>query len=330
MDHFFVDLHCDTLMMLLITDPERGELYRAPKAMVDLERMVQGKCMAQCFAIFMPQPDFWTEHRGLPPMDDETYIATLYGYYQKALAEHGDLIAPARSAAEIRANHAAGKMSAVLTMEDGRPVQGRLEQLDRYHAMGIRAISLTWNAANCFGFPNSTDPAAMARGLTPFGKEAVEYMQELGILVDVSHLSDGGFWDVAERCKKPFIATHSNCRALAGHPRNLTDEMIRALADKGGVAGINFASEFLNADPGDRRSTVAAMARHARHMADVGGVGVVALGSDLDGISSQLEIGSSAQMPLLADGLKGEGFTENEIDLIYHGNALRVFAETMG
>ena len=137
----------------------------------------------------------------------------------------------------------------------------------------------------------------MAAGLTDFGKEAVERMEQLGMLVDVSHLSDGGFWDVSRLCKGPFVASHSNCRALNPHPRSLTDEMLRTLAEHGGVAGLNFAPEFLNGDITCQDSRVEDMVTQLRHRINVGGEDCAALGSDLDGIGGRLEIDSSAAMP---------------------------------
>ncbi len=208
-------------------------------------------------------------------------------------------------------------------------MDGKLENIKRFYDMGVRVLSLTWNAPNCFGFPNSTDPEIMSKGLTDFGKDAIIYMQELGMLVDVSHLSDGGFYDVANICKKPFVATHSNCRSLSPHQRNLTDDMLRVLGDAGGVTGINLGPEFLNADITCKDSTAALMAAHARHMANHGGVGCVALGSDFDGVEGSLQISDPTKMELLADALKAEGFTSSEIDQIAWGNAMRVLEEAV-
>lgn len=224
-------------------------------------------------------------------------------------------------------NFADGKLSAVFTIEDGRAVQGKMENIKRFYDMGVRAMTLTWNFENCFGAPNSKDPAIMNKGLTDFGKEAIVYMQELGMLVDVSHLSDGGFYDVANICKKPFVATHSNARALCPHQRNLKDDMIRLLGNAGGVTGLNFGPEFLNEDITCKDSTAKLMAKHARHIANLGGVDCVAVGSDFDGIEGNLEISSPAKMELLADALKAEGFTAAEVDKIANGNVLRVMDE---
>src|SRR5699024_7042079 len=110
-----------------------------------------------------------------------------------------------------------------------------LRRLHEFYDAGVRLITLTWNYENAAGYPNSRDSSVMRKGLKPFGKVLIEEMNDLGMIIDVSHLSDGGFWDVARRSKKPFIASHSNARAVTSHPRNLTDEMIRAIAEKGGV-----------------------------------------------------------------------------------------------
>lgn len=327
-----IDMHCDTLSLSYVRGydklPEELDIFEMPGS-VDLKRLHESGAMAQFFAAFLPPVSYFAKE-GIPFPGDDAYIAFCKRVLDSSLAKHGDIAAPARTAEEIRQNFAQGKVSAVFTLEDGRAVDGRMEKLRQFHAMGVRAIALTWNFENCFGAPNSRDPAVMQKGLTAFGREAVVYMQQLGILVDVSHLSDGGFYDVARLCKKPFVATHSNCRALSAHPRNLTDEMLRLLGEAGGVAGLNFAPEFLNPDPANRASTAERMAAHARHIADVGGMDCVALGSDFDGITGELEIGDPTQMDLLADALHKQSFTQDQIDQIFYGNALRVLAETIG
>ena len=320
-------MHCDSLLKLM-ANPENTDLYDSPVTSVDFKRMREGGQMAQFFAIFM-LPEYGWDMVGMGPLSDEDYIAACLKILNDNLKKYSDIAAPAKDAAEIEENFKAGKPSAVLTMEDGRAVLGKMENLERFYEMGVRAISLTWNHENCFGFPNSEDPALMQKGLTPFGKEAVEYMQELGILVDVSHLSDGGFYDVADICKKPFVATHSNCRALSPHQRNLTDEMIRTLADAGGVSGINFSPNFLNEDITARSSTARLMAKHARHMADTGGIECVALGSDLDGIEGDLEVYDCAQLVRLEDALLKEGFSFSDIEKIFYKNVLRVMKDAV-
>lgn len=321
----YIDMHCDSVMLAKFLDKEHS-LYSSENLMVDFKKMQKGEAMAQCFAVFMPSEDTWGRF-GVDKMDDDDYISRARQIILDNVAAHGDIINMAYSADDIVANDRAGKMSAILTMEDGRAVQGKLENLKRYYDMGFRALSLTWNYHNCFGAPNSKDPAVMAQGLTDFGKEAVEYMQELGIAIDVSHLSRGGFWDVAKICKKPFIATHSNAYELSPHQRNLKDEQIKALAAAGGVTGLNFCPQFLQPDTVSNVSTAELLAKHARHIADVGGVDVVGIGSDFDGIEGKLEISDASKMQMLADALLKEKFTYDEIEKIFYKNVLRALGD---
>ena len=174
------------------------------------------------------------------------------------------------------------------------------------------------------------------KGLKPFVKEAVQYMEELGILVVTSHLNFGGFDDLCEIMKKPFVATHSNAMALCPHKRNLDDSRLKKLAAKGGCTGLNFGPEFLNKDTQSaekndfcRDTTAYLIAEHARHIADVAGVDTVALGTDFDGIGGNLEVGSPDQMWILERELKRHGFTESEIDKIAYRNVLRVMDEAV-
>lgn len=324
----YIDTHCDTLMGSYF-DPAGFNLLNNPKTMVDFSRMQQGGAMAQFFAMFLP-PVGAEKMMGLDkPIDDEDYLAKLSSALKRNIAENSDIISFATNADELEANEKAGKMSAFLTIEDGRSVNGFMDNLQRYYDMGVRLISLTWNFKNCFGSPNSKDPEVMAEGLTDFGKDAVVRMQELGMLVDVSHLSDGGFMDVAKLAKVPFIASHSNCRTLSPHQRNLTDEMIKILADKGSVAGINFGPEFLNADVTCKDSTNELIVKHIKHFIHIGGTDCVGLGSNFDGIGGNLEVGSSDKVPMIWDLLHKKGISDDVIEKIAWKNHFRVIKEAM-
>lgn len=324
----FIDMHCDSLMTLFYEDPVHADLYDSKVTAVDFKRMQQAGFLAQFFAIFVIPRDRYEMHH-VTPISDEEYIETLYQYFEKNVREHQDIIAKAGNYQDILRNQADHKMSAVLTMEDGRTVHGDMKLLEKYYHMGIRAMNLTWNEVNCFGAPNSSNPEIMQQGLTAFGKEAVEYMQELGMLVDVSHLSDGGFYDVASICKKPFIASHSNARALCPHPRNLTDEMIRMLGESGSVTGLNLGPEFLNKDITCIDSTVELMVNHVRYMSNIGGIDCLGIGTDFDGIEGNLEVLDCSMLELVVHGLSKAGFTATEIDKICYGNVMRVIKEAM-
>ena len=321
----YIDMHCDTLM--LFADPRSRKNLRSNDGAVDFTRLRQGGAMAQFFAVFLPQPDYFARE-GLPLPTDEQYIERLRAGLEEQLRQHADLAAPARCAADIERNAADGKVSAVLTMEDGRAVDGRLDNLDRFYALGFRAVALLWNHENCLGYPNSCNAALMRKGLKDFGFAAVERMNRLGMLIDVSHLSAGGFFDVAWTSRVPFIASHSNAAALCGHPRNLTDEQLRVLGDKGGVAGVNVVPNFLRSNSMDAR--ISDMVLHIRHIVQTGGLDCCAIGTDFDGTGGNLEIGSADQMPRLFEALRGEGFSEDAIEKIAWRNAMRVFREVVG
>ena len=222
-------------------------------------------------------------------------------------------------------NDRIGKLSAIITIEEGGAIKGKLQNLRNFYRLGVRLITLTWNYPNEIGYP-SCMPEHMDKGLTPFGEEVVHEMNKLGMLIDVSHLSDGGFHDVARLSTKPCVASHSNARALCPHTRNLTDDMIKVLSNKGGVMGINFEREFL----GNRDiSTVEEMVNHIKHIRNVGGIEVIAIGTDYDGINQQLEIENMGQISKLILGLQNNGFNEEEIEKIFYKNALRVIKDVL-
>ena len=330
MTYGYIDMHCDTLLKAIID----GRLYDHPGNMLDVSRMVLAGQGAQFFAVFFPPKvcgnnEISANVKPLPafPQDDELFEKARR-LLLDTTANYPDVIKMAYSAQDIEKNMKAGLCSAILTIEDGRAINGDIIKLRRFYDAGVRAVSLTWNKSNCFGHPNSFDPAVMRLGLTDFGKEAISEMNALGMLVDVSHLSDGGFWDVVKLSKKPFAATHSNCRALCEHPRNLSDEMIKALASMGGVAGVNFAPDFLSAD--DRHiSRVEDICRHVEHLFNVGGEDCAGLGTDFDGIDGRFEIGQPNEMTKLFDALKQTGFSERQLDKFAYANTLRVLRDVL-
>lgn len=229
-----------------------------------------------------------------------------------------------------------------LWQEEGRETTGSLENkncqkvienLENMYNKGVRLITLTWNHENCLGYPNSENKYVMAKGLKKTGIEAVLRMNELGIIVDVSHLSDGGFYQVAElmaKAKRPFIASHSNARAVTGHQRNMTDNMIRVLADNGGIMGLNLSPHFLNdIEPKNGSSRIADMVRHILHIRSVGGAEVLAIGSDFDGIEGQLQVKNPPDFEMLWSALEKAGVSNRELEKIWQGNGLRVLSEVI-
>lgn len=319
-------MHCDTLMMAYMCGKE--DIYEMPYTL-DLKRMREGNQLAQFFAIFFTNDAVRKFFGREEAIDDREYFETCRAIFLNSTEKYGDFFAAACSYDDIIRNEREGKMSGLLTIEDGRCVDNSLDKLKEFYDAGVRLISLTWNYENCFGFPHSQDPDMMQKGLKTFGKEAIQYMNELGMLIDVSHLSDGGFWDCIEISKAPIVASHSNARSLSPHTRNLTDAMIKAIAEKGGLIGINFGPEFLNKDITSKTSTVDLIVQHIKHLVDVGGVEVVGLGSDFDGIMGELEVDGPHKDYLIFDALQKAGYSSQAIEKIAYKNALRVIQDTL-
>ena len=316
----FVDLHCDTIGCLARMEKEEAGL-RANHLHVDLEKMKKGDALLQCFALYIETTPDGVGYNGQSPYE---IFEQERACYERELQKNADLLAPVHMFSDISKNEAAGKVSALLTVEDAVFLDGKIERVRECCEKGVRLLTFTWNYENSLGFPNgSTDE----QGLKPFGFAVLEEMNALGMIADVSHLSDRGFWDVAGHAKKPFVASHSNARALCDVPRNLTDEMLRALGETGGVAGLNFAAFFLT--PGSSRTTISDLLRHAVYMADKAGIDAVALGSDFDGIKCTLEFQDYSGMPMIEEALHTV-FTADEVDKITHLNALRVFRDCIG
>ena len=310
-----IDLHCDTMMACYF----RKQALRDFEGHINIEKLTKGGCMAQALALFLPTDGHLARDGKTAPWD---LYKSMLSCWNENVDANSDVMRRAFSADDIRKNAEEGFMSALLTVEDGIGIDGKMERLEEMYSDGVRMLTLTWNFENSLGFPNSADPSLHMKGLKPFGIEAVHRMNELGMIIDVSHLSEGGFFDVARESKKPFVASHSCARALRDHQRNLTDEQLRTLADRGGVVGINFCSDFLSEDRVN--SYAKDVVRHMVHFRDVAGTDALAWGSDFDGIESVLDFRDYSGMPLIID-LLSEEFTDDEIDRINSKNFLRVF-----
>lgn len=186
-------------------------------------------------------------------------------------------------------------------------------------------ITLTWNYENTIGYPNK-DYTFTNEGLKPFGIEVLKQMDELGIIIDVSHLSDGGFWDVLKYGTRPFVASHSNARSIMNHPRNLTDKMIKEMGNRDCIIGLNYYGAFLQEN---EESTFESICKHMDHIIKVGGEDILCLGSDFDGIDGSLPMTGCEDLNLLVNAMREFGFTDDIIAKICYKNALKFF-ETYG
>ncbi|MBQ2923906.1 MAG: dipeptidase [Tyzzerella sp.] len=316
-----IDLHCDTIWMLM---REKNTNLKNNLFCVDVEKMKAAGSMAQFFACFIYLNEIASEERW------EIGYQLALDMIKRGKAEFAACsknIALALSYGDMVTNYAKGKLSAFLTVEEGGILNSDLNRLQTLYDEGIRLITLTWNHENCIAYPNSKDKAIMQKGLKPFGVEVVEKMNELGMLIDVSHLSDGGFWDVLKYSKKPIVASHSNVRSLCEHPRNLSDEMIKALAEQGGIAGVNLYPYFINKNG---KATVEDIADHVWHMYQTGGEDFIAVGTDFDGFDEgELEIAHIGEMGKLYHAVKRRGLTERQMEKFWSGNAMRVMQQVL-
>ncbi|HIZ70442.1 MAG TPA: dipeptidase [Candidatus Atopostipes pullistercoris] len=325
----YIDLHADTILPIL-QQGEDASLYENSNTHIDIKRLQKGQALAQCFAVWLPDGDFDlidVDSRFNPsnPEEDLEYIDLAVNRLNQEIKQHSEDIAWAKNSTDIRQNDKDGKISAILTLEDARAINHSLENIERFYKQGFKIIGLLWNQENCLGFPNNTDPKINQKGLKPFGIEAIQYMEELGMLVDVSHLNDGGIADVLTYAKKPVLATHSNARSIANHPRNLIDEHIKGIAESGGLIGLCISPRFLRGSGNE--STIEDMIRHLDYILDVGGEDVLAIGTDFDGTSGNFEIGSPKEMPKLFEHLEQHHWPLERIEKLAHKNALRVFKE---
>lgn len=312
------DMHCDTISEIWKSRRRGSPQQLCRNSLhVDIRKMKKSGYLLQNFAMYT---DLKKES------DPFEYVRELIAVFYDEMQKNKDDIGVIKSYDEILENEKQGKMSALMTIEEGGCCRGEIRKLETLYHLGARMMTLTWNYPNELAYPHTT--AAEHQGLTKKGFAFIERMEELGIIIDVSHLSDAGFWDIANHTKKPFVASHSNARALCGHSRNLKDDMIKVIADRGGVIGLNYYGCFLNGDS-DSYSRVSKIAEHARHIISVGGRECLGLGSDFDGISGELEMQDCSQIHRLVEELERQHFTGCEIEKILYQNVLRVYREML-
>lgn len=320
-----VDMHCDTILKLY-DDLHHGkeDSLLENDGHIDLKKMQKGNYLLQNFAMFVdlsknPQPFLKANQ--------------LINYYYHEIEKYPELIKPVFCYQDIIDHQQAGIMSSLLTLEEGAVVENDLSLLEHYYRLGVRMITLTWNHVNGIGYPNLSNISCYEDmfkindhdGLTPFGLQYIKEMERLGIIIDVSHLSDAGFYDVYHHTTKPFVASHSNTRQVCGVARNMSDDMILKLASRGGVMGINFCSDFLTTEGTHQTSYIKDMVQHILYIKNLAGIDCIGLGSDFDGIGSKLEMKDASGYQMLYSALIEAGLSIEEIEKIFYKNVLRVY-----
>ncbi|NLZ81186.1 MAG: membrane dipeptidase [Clostridiales bacterium] len=315
-----VDMHCDTVSIIAEKRKAGIEvgLYENDFH-IDIKKMKKGNYILQNFAMFIDMEKC---------QDPSLYCMEMIDCYEQLLLENKEHIAAVYSYSDIEKNYKSGKLSALLTIEEGGACKGSIDLLKEFYSKGVRMMTLLWNYENELGYPNTM---VIQSGLKEKGLEFIWSMEEMGMIVDVSHMSDRCFYDVIKHSKKPFVASHSNARVLSPHGRNLTDDMIEKIAMKGGLIGLNFCPYFLdrNTIKHEAKSKVEYMIEHIKYIINIGGINCLGLGSDFDGMEGDLELEDASYLPMLEHKLIEAGFKSNEIEAIFYKNILNLYKELL-
>ena len=307
-----IDLHCDTIMQLL-DHPDSGDLYRNTWK-IDIEKLQKAHSKVQDFALFINLGDTNDPYGRYEEMRNLcTTQIHLYGEHIQHVLSYQD----------VESVYKSGKIGALMSIEEGGVLGGDLDKLKQAYQDGVRLITLTWNYPNGLGEPHCGE---QHKKLTPKGIEFVEAMQDLGIIVDCSHLNDAGTEQLGDILDVPFVASHSNAREVTAHTRNLPDNLIKLIANKGGVIGLNFAQAFLGTSPVSRIDDIV---KHGLYLINKGGEDVVALGTDFDGIKPNTEIKDASEMFRLYDAFKEAGLSVEQCEKLFWKNADRLLKEIL-
>ena len=328
----FYDLHCDTISAVyeLRKQGKQAEL-RSNSLHLDLEKLQRGSYGLQTFALFVNKGE--AENCCLEAKN-------IVKLFKEEMEKNQDVISQVYTFEDIEENEREGKLSALLSLEEGAIFEKSPDDLKWFYDQGARIATFTWNHENSLGYPNDFGnpmkerpwSTGNPRGLKQRGVEFLEQMERLHTIPDVSHLSDGGFWDVARYAKRPFLATHSNARGVAPDAaRNLTDDMIRALAEKGGIMGLNFCVSFVREKwtPGEQGATMEELIRQMKYIVNIGGEECLGLGSDFDGIGEVPEMRNGAGMPRLAAAMEQAHMPYSLIEKICWKNVRRFLKENL-
>ena len=329
------DGHNDVLLRLWMAGDGRGDGFvNGMDTHIDAIKAKQGGLAGGFFAMFTPQQD--TSGKailGTDPIAMDTALTATHAMMDifNALATRKDGLRACRNSQEVKTAMDEGVMAGILHIEGAEAIAPDLGNLQQFYDQGLRSIGPVWSRSNDFGhgvpfdFPGSPDQGP---GLTEAGKALVRACDDLGIMLDLSHLNEAGFWDIARLTDRPLVATHSNVHALSPSPRNLTDPQLAAVAESGGLVGLNFAAGFLRDDGQKSPNTpVSILIDHLSYLLDHLGEDGVALGSDFDGAIIPSAIGDASGLPQLVRAMQDAEYGDRLIAKICHENWLKMIAQ---
>ncbi|MBM7045854.1 MULTISPECIES: dipeptidase [Rhizobium] len=305
---------------------------------IDLPRARRGGLAGGLCAVFIPSPDQPRDGNGdFPAPSQPQALNETLAMFRLLLAieaQSDGALKVCRSAGDIRSSIADGRFAAVFHIEGAEAIAADLDALYVLHQAGLRTLGPVWSRPNVFAygvpfrFPSTPD---IGPGLSDAGKDLVRACNELRIMIDLSHMNEQGFWDIAQLSNAPLVASHSNAHALSPHSRNLTDKQLDAIRDTDGLVGINFGVLFLR-DDGVRNTDTSldVLVRHIVYIADRIGIERVALGSDFDGTTIPQSLGDASGLPKLIDALRAHGFDDQALGMIAHQNWIRVLERSWG
>jgi membrane dipeptidase len=326
---FVIDTHNDMPTRMLDEDYDADRRNPAGfgrhQGNTDFPRLVESGLTAEFLSAWIDAP--YGREPGASYRRAMAYVDTIHAF----VARHPDRLIMATSAADVRRAKREGKVAIFIGVEGGHAIESSLDRLRELHDRGARYLTLTWNNGNAWAGSSVGLDGTRTGGLTPFGRDVVREMNRLGMLVDLSHVSDSTFFDAIEVSTAPVIASHSSARAINAVPRNLSDEQLRAIARNGGVVNVNFYSRFIDPDFRESRATpLAVLIDHFDHIAKVAGVDHVGIGSDFDGVSALPEgMEDVTRLPRIAEALLDRGYSESDVRKILGGNMLRVMEQVM-
>ena len=317
-----LDTHCDTPMFF----PQGVDFgSRDPRILVDLHKMSEGHQDATIMVCYLPQPqqdETFSSKVDFDVNGPTEYADLIFDKIETIVEQNKQYLAIARTPADLYANKQQGRKSIMLGIENGLALDGHLERLQHFAQRGIVYMTLCHNGDN--DICDSARGNHTHNGISSFGQQVVREMNRLGILVDLSHAGEKSFYDALELSSQPIVCSHSSCRALCDHPRNLTDDQMRALAAKGGVMQITMYNGFLVKDG---EATVLDALRHLAHAIEVMGIDHVGIGTDFDGDGGVRGMANSSELLNFTRLLLARGYSEQDIEKIWGGNFLRVMTQ---